>query len=57
MDTVKEEPALEKVGLEEETAGSEESPKEWSWSMEGPAKELSAIWVLSDLGFLAACVA
>lgn len=55
MGTVKAAPALEKLGLEEETPGSEASP--WSWSMEGPAKELSINWVLSVLGFLAACVA
>lgn len=54
---VKVTPALEKLEFEEETARSEPSPKEWSWSKEGPAKELSDSWTLSDLGFLAACVA
>ena len=49
--------ALEKLGFEDGTPRSEASPREWSWSMEGPAKELSANWLPSDLGFLAACVA
>lgn len=53
MDIVKAALPLEKLGLEE-TPGSEASP--WSWSMDGPAKELSN-WLLSVLGFLAACVA
>lgn len=49
--TGKEGPALEKAGL------VEESPREWSSSMEDPAMELSADRLPSVLGFLAACVA
>ena len=55
-DMGKEEPALEKVGLDDETPVREESPREWS-SIEEQVKEFSAVWLLSVLGFLAAWVA
>lgn len=55
--TVKVAAALEKLGFEGGTPRSEVSPREWSWSMEGPAREGSVNWLPSDLGFLAACVA
>lgn len=50
-----EKPALDKVKLDEESPENETSL--WSRSIEDPIKELSIDCVVSDLGFLAACVA